>query len=131
MDERLHKLHEMVDKGLDEIMAKGSLDKETVCLAGQLVDIRKDLSTIEAMDEYGYSEDDGYSMARRRDSRGRYSRGSYGRLYDDGSYRGSYRGYSRDEGKQQMIDHLNRAMQSASSDHEREEIRRMIMQAER
>lgn len=131
MDERLRKLHEMVDKGLDEITAKGSLDKETVCLAGQLVDIRKDLSTIEAMDEYGYSEDDGYSMARRRDSMGRYSRNSYRGSYDDGSYRGSYRGYSRDEGKQQMIDHLNRAMQSASNDHEREEIRRMIMQAER
>lgn len=132
MDERLHKISDMVDKGLDEIAQKGSLDKETVCLAGQLVDIRKDLSTIEAMDEYGYSEDDGYSMARRRDSRGRYSRdnGSYRGSYDDGSYRGSYRGYSRDEGKQQMIEHLNRAMQSASNEHERENIRRMIMQVE-
>lgn len=123
MDERLHKLHEMVDKGLDEIAAKGSLDKETVCLAGQLVDIRKDLSTIEAMDEYGYSSDDDMSYARRRNSRGQYSRG-----YDDGSYRGSYRGYSRDDGRHQMMEHLNKAMQMANNEQERESIRRMMNQ---
>ena len=118
MDERMHKLHEMVNKGIDEITAKNSLDKDTICLAGQLVDIRKDLSTIEAMEDYGYSE--GYYGDRRhgRDGDGRYyERYANRRYYDDG--------YSRNS----MIDHLEKAMQNASTEQERQAIQRMIMQS--
>lgn len=122
MDERLHKIREMVDRGIDEITSKGSLDKDTVCLAGELVDIRKDLSTIEAMEESGYSEmypyyyEDGMSMRR-----GRYSRN------DGMRRRTSYRDYSRND----LVDHLEEMMRNATTDHEREKYRKMILDAEK
>lgn len=137
MDERLHKINEMIDKGIDEIVSKGVFNKETACLAGDLVDMRKDIVTIEAMGESGYSGyrphwDDGMSYARRDgdgdgryyESRRRYN--SYGGSYNDGSYarRNSYeRGYS---GRDQMVEHLEMAMQQATNDQEREAIRRLI-----
>ena len=149
MDERLHKLKELVDRGIDEINSKPALDKETVCVAGELVDIRKDISTIEAMEEYGYSEgvypmyyDNGSSYgsnyARGRGGRN-YARGggnSYG--YNNGSSYGSYGrrgmyegGYSRGmDGKDEMMMHLEKAMENASNEHEREKIHRMIAQME-
>ena len=92
-------------------------------------------------EESGYSEDgsyrsyrgsyDGMSGARgrgryaKRDSMGRYSR-------DGGSYRGgrSYRGYSRDDGKQEYIEELRDMMDSAPDDQTRQSIQRMIQQME-
>ncbi len=153
MDERIHKLNEMVDKGIDEIVSKGALNnKDVVCLAGELIDIRKDIATIEAMEESGYTEmypryymDDGMSYARHGrdgDGDGRYNegrrysrRGSYGNSYGESygdSYRGRYgrRGYSRDDGKEEMIEHLERAMRKATTEQERQSIQRMIEQAE-
>ena len=135
MDERLHKLMDIVNMGIDEINAKGKLEnKDAACIAGELVDMRKDFATIAAMEDAGYSEmypyyyDDGMSMrGQRRDSMGRYSR-------NDGSYRrGSYgrssyeRGYSRND----LVDHLDEMMRNATSDHEREKYRKMILDAEK
>lgn len=138
MDERMHKLHDMVNRGIDEITAKGSLDKDSVCLIYKLVDIRKDLSTIEAMEEYGYSEEMGYSGDGRRgrdgDGDGRYSEGRYSRRRGSYNRGGSYRryyddGYSRG-GKEQMIEHLEQAMANATTEQERQSIQRMIMNIE-
>lgn len=143
MDERVYKLMEMVDMGIDEINSKGKLEnKEAVCIAGELLDMKKDFATMEAMEEAGYSEyypymysmDDDMSYARgqRRDSRGRYSRtdgmGSY-RRGGRGSYgRGSYEnGYSRNE----LVDHLEQMMRNATTEHEREKYRKMMMEAEK
>lgn len=69
---------------------------------------------IEGRGNYGH----GISYAgRKRDSMGRYSR--------DGSGR-NYGGYSRDGGKDVMMEHLEKAMRAASNDREREDIRRMM-----
>jgi len=158
MDERLQKVEQMVNDGIDEIVAKGSLDKDTVCLIGDLIDVRKDLTTmekdlatIEAMEEAGYSEGfpgyymDEMSYARRGGSSrgGSYARGGRGVSYARGGSRGgsygrggsyarggSNRGYSRDDGREEMIESLMEAMENATTEHERESIRRMIMQAE-
>lgn len=79
------------------------------------VDIIKDISTIEAMEEYGdeYSYDNDMSYARNRDSRGRYSsRGR--RSYNDGRMMSMDRGYSGDESKEEMmrkIDEMQRKLQ--------------------
>lgn len=147
MDERLNKLHEMVNRGIDEIISKPSLDKETVCIAGELVDIRKDLATIEAMEEYGYSEgvypayyDGGQSYGQSYGNsygnsmyargggrgRGRSSYGSYGSYGRPMMYNG---GYSRgmDE-KGDMMAQFEQAMANASNDHERETIQRLMSQ---
>lgn len=149
--DKMDKLRDLVMKGIGEVTVHETLDKETLCLAGELVDVLKDITTIEAMEEAGYSEmsyDDGMSYARRGrdgDGDGRYSERRYysrrsyggnpyhGRSYGDNSYNGSYgyeRGYSRNDSKHQMIEHLENAMSAASSEQDRESIRRMIVQVE-
>ena len=129
MDERLHKIHDMIDRGLDEISIKGSFDKDTIVLAKELVDMKKDIATIEAMEsEYpdkGYSEDySGRSYVRKS---GRYNDNSYTSRRPDYNVRDYNRGYSR---KDEMISSLEDAMRKATTEQERESIRRMIVQAE-
>lgn len=73
------------------------------------VDIIKDISTIEAMEEYGdeYSYDDDMSYARNRDSRGRYSRRGRSRRSYDNADRMMDRGYSGAETKEDMMHELS------------------------
>lgn len=124
-------------KGFHEINEKDSLDKNTLEMLGELLDAAKDMYTVQMYAEYppeysqgnysrndypmrGYSRDD-YSMrsgdymydgnqsyARRRDSRGRYSRG-HG---DD------------------MIARLEEKMNNAPNEQEREKYRKMIIEME-
>lgn len=101
-------------------------------------------------ENYG-SYDGGGSYARgrgrnaKRDSMGRYSRdagnyrggsyrGSYDGNYDGESYRGgNYRrgGYSRDDAKEEYIEHLRETMENAPDEKTRMSIQRMIEQMER
>lgn len=86
--------------------------------------------------EGGYSERGGYSYARgrgryaKRDSMGRYSRDGGRYSYDDDmSYarsRGYRGGYSRDEGKSYMMDQLNELMEEASTQAEKDALRRCM-----
>ena len=92
----------------DEISA---VDLENIY---KIVDIVKDITTIDAMhkaDYDGYSRgwDVDYSYARGRDSRGMYSRTS----------------------KDEMIDHLTGMMRNARTDEERENYRKTIDQLTR
>jgi hypothetical protein len=89
-------------------------------VAYKAVDIIKDITTIEAMEEADfndYSYDDDMSYARNRDSRGRYSsrRGRGRRSYDNADrMMVMNRGYSGDETKEEMmhkIDELQRKVQ--------------------
>jgi hypothetical protein len=84
---------------------------------------------------YGTSYDDGMSYARgrgrnaKRDSMGRYSRDNRGGNRDGGlSYRG---GYSRDDAKSEMMQELEEIMDKASSEQERNIIRRAVESLER
>ena len=79
----------------------------------------------------GMHRDGGYSYARgrryaKRDSMGRYSR-------DGGMmYRGGMRGgYSRDDGKQYMMDRLGELMDEASTPTEREALKKCMQALER
>ena len=79
--------------------------------------------------ESGYSERGGSSYARgrgryaKRDSMGRYSRDG-GMMYRDG--RGMRGGYSRDEGKEYMMEELGRLMSEAEKPTEKEARRRCM-----
>lgn len=126
---------------LEKLAQKGKIaDRGDAQLIDWLTHTVKSIDTIEAMaEEYegGYSERghsyrwypnyedmDRYSEARKRDSRGRYSRdGRDG--YDDGR---SYRGYSRDG---DTMEHLHRMLDEAKTEQEREQIRRWISEAEK
>lgn len=86
----------------------------------KLIDAYKNLLKIDMLQEESeYSEGDGYSERRRRDSRGRYSRDGEGTSYEgDGSYnRGSsYRGgYSEAKDRYMEDKHSYRSTRSADS----------------
>ena len=117
----------------------GKLSMQEIQYADMLAHLKKNILTADAMMEV---DDEGGSYARgrgrnaKRDSMGRYSReDGYSRMADDsyrgGSYRqgGSYRGYSRDDAKQDMLMQL-REMEQDADEESRQMIRKWMKQVE-
>ena len=114
--EVLYDLKDMLCKELDKIIQKKDINPGELEIAYKAVDIIKDISTIEAMEDYGdeYSYDDDMSYARNRDSMGRYSSRRGRRSYDDGRMMSMERGYSGTESKEHLmheIDEMQRKLQ--------------------
>ena len=132
-------LYSIEDKMMDElkrICNKPEMSQSDLENVYKMVDIIKDVSTVEAMRDAGYSQanvrmsyddpsmsyarygnrsyDDGYSERRGRDTMGRYT---------------SRDGYSTHN--ESMIDMLKDKMHNATSEVERENYRRVIEQLER
>ena len=132
-------LYSIEDKMMDElkrICAKPEMSQSDLENVYKMVDIIKDVSTVEAMRDAGYSQanyrvsyddpsmsygrysnrsyDDGYSERRGRDAMGRYT---------------SRDGYSTHN--ESMIDMLKDKMHNTASEVERENYRRVIEQLER
>lgn len=134
--ENMHKLKDTLCRELDEFARRDSIESYDLDTIHKLTDSIKNLDKIEMLEDGGYSQargggnrggmrtyardgegggygyedsfgdNDGYSMARRRrDERGRYS---------------------RDDGRDDMVNRLEEMMSRAGSDRDREEIRRMI-----
>ena len=128
----LRKIKEKLCQELEEAGKK--IEKSDNLSAGdleylyKLTDTVKNIDKIEMLEESGYSRDGdwdtngtyngGASYARRRDSRGRYTRDSYPR-------------YSRDDAKAHMMEQLEELMGSASSERERDALRRCMEQIEK
>lgn len=118
-----------------KIQKEGKLSMAEVEYLDKLEHIKKDVLTSEAMMDGGYSNDGsydgynggngggmnggsynsyrGYSGRRGRDSMGRYTSG---------------RRYSRDEAKSEISRHLEKAMDAAGSEKEREVLQRAMEQ---
>lgn len=128
----LEDLKKILEHEVEKVSKKSDISLQEVEAMYKVVDILKDIETIEAMQDYGeeeeysnrgysrrgYAYDDDMSYRRGRDSRtGRYvSR-------DGGYYRGgSYRGYSMDEAKDHMMQKLEEAMNGATNERERQAI---------
>ena len=123
--EILYDLKDLLARELDKIVEKKDINPGELEMAYKAVDIIKDITTVEAMADYGdeYSYDDDMSYARNRDSMGRYSSRRGRRSYDGGNYsnRRSYNdrmsmdgGYSGAESKEDMmrkIDEMQRKLQ--------------------
>ena len=85
----LNDLKDMINKELKTITKQESVTPQILEAAYKAVDILKDIATIEAMQDAGYSneyDDDmrysmrgGYSYARGRDAMGRYTSRAYSR----------------------------------------------------
>lgn len=125
----LHEIKERMEDELEALCKKETLSSTEVGLIGEMVDIVKDVETVYAMKEYNpedwmkgysYGRDMDYSMAR----------APYERYNEPNSYArgrdamGRYT--SRDDGKQEMIDHLNRMMMNARTPEERESYRNTL-----
>lgn len=134
--ENMRKLKDTLCRELDEFARRDSIESYDLDTIHKLTDTIKNLDKIEMLEDGGYSQargggnrggmrtyardgegggygyedsfgdNDGYSMARRRrDERGRYS---------------------RDDGRDDMVNRLEEMMGRAGSDRDREDIRRMI-----
>ncbi len=141
----MHKIKAMLMDELyeieEELSKVGGLSPEDVEYIHMLTDTVKNICKITMLEESGYSEDGGSSSARgrgrnaKRDSMGRYSREGGGSSSNGGgsSYGGSsYRrgGYSRDEGKEHMVEKMHELMEAAGSEEERRAIQQCIQKLE-
>ena len=137
-------IKDMVYCEIDEISHLGKLDMNTVKVLGELVDILKDIGSVEMFEEGVQFQEDDYSLS------GGYSRdGGYSQrtpiYYNNGnSYRGgrnqgngysrrgySRGGYSRDDAKSHMIQKLEGLMNEAVDEQDRQAIERLIGQMEK
>ena len=128
--EALYELKEMLCRELEEYLAKGKLstgDLEPICKITKSV---KNLCKILMMEEDGRGREDGYGRSNDYSRDGEWSantRGNYGR---ENSYARTgqhyVRGhYSRDDGRQRMIEQVRRMMDEADGE-DRENIRRCL-----
>lgn len=114
-----YKMQEVICKELEKKAESGLRNTTDLDTIWKLIDAYKNLLKIDMLQEAGeYSQDGGYSQngdyserGRRRDSRGRYSRGDG---YDHGN---SYRGDGYSEAKDRYMDakHSYRSSRSADS----------------
>jgi hypothetical protein len=142
----MDKLCKYIDKELEEMEEKvgmgGKLSRTEIEDGKNLAKFKMALLTNEAMEEDGeysgnYSGARGRGRNARRDSMGRYS--SDGRMmpyYGGTSYDGRMdsrfdRGYSRDDAKAEMMDHLRDLEMSAQDEKTRRMVKEWIRQAER
>jgi len=129
----MDKLYDLKDKlceELEEIARKPDMGPGDLELIHKLTDTIKNIGKIEMLEEEGgYSQEDGQdgggygrgvSYAR---GRGGYNRGGRNTRRDS---RGRY---SRDDGRSEMMEHLEMALDSAS-DQDRETIKRFMRQLE-
>lgn len=133
-------MKELKDKLWDEladINRKGDLSAGDLEAAHKLTDTIKNIDKICMLEEEGYSED-GYGRGSSYANRGKhYVRGHYSREgrtgnMDGGTYssrRDSRGRYSRDDGRSEMMEHIEMAM-DAATDEDRENIKRFMRQLE-
>lgn len=127
--EYMDKLRDKLCDELDEIARKPDMSAGDLETAHKLTDTIKNIDKIAMLEEDGgYSQAGDWEMEgrgsyargssyrnQRRDSRGRYSR-DRGRMY------------SRADGKEHMMMELEEAMNAATSERDREAIRRVMSQ---
>lgn len=115
--EILYDLKNMLCHELDKIVDKKDINPGELEIAYKAVDIIKDITTIEAMEEADFSDysyDDGYAYRRHRDDMGRYSGRRMRRSYDEEKMMPMDRGYSGAETKEHLmheIDEMQRKLQ--------------------
>ena len=146
--ENLEKMIELVDAEFGSVAKNGKFrSREEIESVYQLMDIAKDAFCIMEYESdigeddmsYNYSNRNGGRMMYRGNSYddGSYARGrgrnakrdSMGRYSREGSYRdGSYRGYSRGDGKEEFMENLRSMMEEAPDEKTRQDIQRMIQQ---
>ena len=131
--EGLHEIKEMLMREVEEMSRKGELDYMSLDTLHKLTDTIKNIDKIMMLERGGYSRDGGTSRAGNSNGNS-YSDNSYGAedSYNSGeSYRRrrDARGrYSREDGRDQMVNQLEGLMGQAGTDHEREAIRRCMEQ---
>lgn len=123
----LDKIQDMMYCELEDVSKKDKLDTKDVELIDKFVDIIKDIDDIAGTQDMGYSQMNGRSY----NNGSSYMRGRSNRMpmYSRGS---SYSrgGYSREDSKEVMLDHLQDVMNMAVDEKDRKAISRLMEQME-
>lgn len=120
----IYSIKDRVCDELETLDNKQSWTPSDVEIVGELIDILKDIATIEAMHDGGYSSeyiDDPSWYIRKHSYRSMPRRDSMGR----------FTSRDNDPGQVSMVDELRDMMRDAKTDHERDIIRHTIEQLER
>lgn len=142
--EYMQDLKEKLCEELKDIARKGDLSAGDLETVHKLTDTIKNIDKIEVLEEDGeYSQTGDWELGgrgtynrgnsyrgRKRDSMGRYSRDGRDIYLRDGRMMPN-RMYSRAEAKDHMMDELEEAMDAATTDREREIIKRAMEQLEK
>lgn len=140
--EYMYELKDKLCDELEEIAKKGELGAGDLEIVHKLTDTIKNIDKIEIMKEDGgYSQagdwemrgtyDRGSSYRRKRDSMGRYSRDGRDMDYSRDGRMMPYRMYSRADAKDHMMGELEEAMAAATTDREKDIIKRAMDQLEK
>lgn len=143
--EYMHELKEKLCDELEEIAKKGELGAGDLEIVHKLTDTIKNIDKIEIMKEDGgYSQAGDWEMegrgsynrgssyrGRKRDSMGRYSRDGRDMDYSRDGRMMPYRMYSRADAKDHMMGELEEAMAAATTDREKDIIKRAMDQLEK
>ena len=136
----MHDLKDKLCQELEEIARKPEMGAGDLEIIHKLTDTIKNICKIDMLEEDGgYSRDGDWEArgsynrgssyrGRKRDSMGRYSRDGMG--YRDGRMMPN-RMYSRAEAKDHMMDELEEAMAVATTDREKDIIKRAMDQLEK
>lgn len=135
--EKLHELKEKLWAELDELAEKREMGAGDLEVVHKITDTIKNIDKIcmledgeysEAVDSMDYGRGSSYANRGKHYVRGHYSRdggmGGYSSRRRDGRGR-----YSRDDGRSEMMEHLEMAMDTAT-DQDRETIKRFMRQLE-
>lgn len=136
--EKLHELKEKLWAELDELAGKREMGAGDLEVVHKITDTIKNIDKIcmleeeggysEAVDDMDYGRGVSYANRGKHYVRGHYSRD--GGMDGYSSRRRDSRGrYSRDDGRSEMMEHLEMALDSAS-DQDRETIKRFMRQLE-
>lgn len=142
MMKALEKLRETLCEELDKVAKKSEMSAGDLEVTHKLTDTIKNIDKIMLLEnDGGYSQDSGYGAGYRGGygdgnsyaNRGKhYVRGHYSRADGRGMQTDRYSrdGYSRDDGRETMLSKLQDMMQNATSDRERDAIRRCMDEIE-
>ena len=143
--EKIYDLKEKLCEELEEYARKQDLGAGDLEVVHKLTDTIKNIDKICMLEDGGYSEDDGYGRGSSYANRGQhYVRGHYSREGGNmgggqggysgrrGGGRGGYSrngGYSEDDGRSEMMEHLEMAM-DAANEQDRETSKRFMRKIE-
>lgn len=127
---------EIITREIQKLVDKGNIDKETLCLIGEAIDIQKDLESLKMLqNENNYNDNnyDNYSNRGYNYYQNRYSNNR--RSYDDNSWETSNR-MSRNNGMsghgtKDIVYKLEDAMNMAEDRQTREAIRMALEKIEK
>ena len=127
--EKLYDLKDKLFEELEELARKPDMGLGDLELIHKLSDTIKNIGKIEMLEEDGgYSQEDGRDGGGYGRS-GVYSQRRGGRHGGRNTRRDSMGRYSREDGRSEMMEHLEMALEAAS-DQDRETIKRFIRQIE-